>query len=67
MPAAIRTLTERATRGGGRTRGNDPVTKRVGILDLAVDSPNRTWGEQLYSFYFRKQFVSITPQAISVW
>jgi hypothetical protein len=48
-------------------RGNDPVTKRVGILDLAVDSPNRTWGEQLYSFYFRKQFVSITPQAISVW
>lgn len=43
------------------------MAKTIGILDLLTDSPNRSWGERLYSFYFRKQFVSIMPQVIAVW
>jgi hypothetical protein len=40
---------------------------KVGIIDLLVDAPNHGWGGRLYGTYFRKQFVSITPQAIAVW
>jgi hypothetical protein len=40
---------------------------RVGVVDLLVDAPLRGWQEYLYAAYFRKQFTSIMPQAVSVW
>lgn len=40
---------------------------RVGILELLTDSRCQTWTERLYGHYFRKQFVSIMPQVVSVW
>jgi len=40
---------------------------RVGVIDLLVDAPLRGWREHLYAAYFRKQFTSIMPQAVSVW
>ena len=40
---------------------------RVAILELLTDAPVRSLASRLYSRYFRKQFVSIMPQAISVW
>ena len=40
---------------------------KIGIIDLLVDAPNHGWGGRLYGAYFRKQFVSITPQAVAVW
>jgi radical SAM superfamily enzyme YgiQ (UPF0313 family) len=41
-------------------------SRRVGILDLLNDSAPRGW-DRVYASHFRRQFVSITPQAISVW
>ncbi|MFQ5958648.1 MAG: B12-binding domain-containing radical SAM protein [Alphaproteobacteria bacterium] len=40
---------------------------RVGIIELLVDTPAKGLADALYAAYFRKQFVSITPQAVSVW
>ncbi|MCI0431133.1 MAG: hypothetical protein L0210_11405 [Rhodospirillales bacterium] len=40
---------------------------RVGVIDLLVDAPLRGWREHLYVAYFRKQFMSIMPQVVSVW
>ncbi len=40
---------------------------RVGIIDLLTDVPLRGPLSRLYATYFRKQFVSIGPQAVSVW
>lgn len=40
---------------------------RIGIIDLLVDTPNRTWLERLYATYFRRQFTGIMPQAVAVW
>lgn len=41
--------------------------KRVGIIDLLEDSPFKGPVAMIYATFFRKQFVSITPQAVSVW
>ena len=40
---------------------------KVAILDLLTDTPIRGPAGWLYGFYFRKQFVSIMPQILSVW
>lgn len=40
---------------------------KVGVLELLTDSPNRGWIGSLYSRYFRRQFMSIMPQAVAVW
>ena len=40
---------------------------RVGIIDLLTDVPLGGPLSRLYAAYFRKQFVSIAPQAVSVW
>jgi radical SAM superfamily enzyme YgiQ (UPF0313 family) len=40
---------------------------RIGIIDLLTDAPLRGWGSRLYGLYFRKQFMTIMPQAIAVW
>jgi radical SAM superfamily enzyme YgiQ (UPF0313 family) len=40
---------------------------RIGILELLTDTPVRGWREKLYAAYFRRQFVSIMPQVVSVW
>lgn len=40
---------------------------RVGIIDLLVDTPVNGPLERLYGIYFRKQFMSIAPQAVAVW
>ena len=40
---------------------------RVGIIELIVDTPFKTRVGRLYAAYFRKQFVSIMPQAVAVW
>jgi len=40
---------------------------RVGILDLLTDSPLSGPLSRVYAAYFRKQFVSIGPQAVAVW
>lgn len=40
---------------------------RVGILDLLTDVPLTGPLSRVYAAYFRKQFVSIGPQAVSVW
>lgn len=40
---------------------------RVGILDLLVDEPVQGLLGRVYAEYFRKQFVTIMPQAIAVW
>lgn len=40
---------------------------RVGIIELLVDTPTRGRVGALYATHMRKQFVSITPQAVSVW
>jgi hypothetical protein len=40
---------------------------RVGVLDLLVDEPPASPGGRLYGRYFRKQFMSLGPQAVSVW
>ena len=40
---------------------------RVGILDLLSDTLLGGWAGRVYSIYFRKQFMAITPQAVAVW
>jgi hypothetical protein len=40
---------------------------KVAIVDLLVDTPATTIPGRLYARYFRKQFMSIAPQAVSVW
>jgi radical SAM superfamily enzyme YgiQ (UPF0313 family) len=40
---------------------------RVGILDLLVDEPVRSPLGRLYAEFFRKQFVTLMPQAVAVW
>ena len=40
---------------------------RVGILDLLSDTLLGGWAGRTYGTYFRKQFVTITPQAVAVW
>ena len=40
---------------------------RVGIVDLLTDVPLKGPISRLYASYFRKQFVSIGPQVVSVW
>lgn len=40
---------------------------RVGILDLLTDIPLTGPLSRLYAAYFRKQFVSIGPQAVAAW
>lgn len=45
---------------GGRRR------LRVGILDLLADAAPRGW-DRIYAAHFRRQFVSIMPQAVAVW
>jgi radical SAM superfamily enzyme YgiQ (UPF0313 family) len=40
---------------------------RVGILDLLTDVPLKGPLSRAYAAYFRKQFVSIGPQAVSAW
>jgi len=50
--------------------GNHAVVRRrmrVGVLDLLTDTPLRSPLSHVYAAYFRKQFVSIGPQAVSVW
>ena len=39
----------------------------IGIIDLLSDAPLSGWRSRLYGFYFRKQFIAITPQAVAVW
>lgn len=40
---------------------------RVGILDILTDARLTGTLSRVYAAYFRKQFVSIGPQAVSVW
>ncbi|GMR23049.1 MAG: hypothetical protein BMS9Abin37_1443 [Acidobacteriota bacterium] len=40
--------------------------RRVGILDLLNDGAPLGW-DRVYASHFRRQFTSITPQAVSVW
>ncbi len=40
---------------------------KIGVLDLLVDVPVAGPLQRLYSRYFRKQFVSVMPQVVSVW
>lgn len=49
-----------------RASSHQPRCLRVGVLDLLADSAPRGW-DRAYASHFRRQFVSITPQAVSVW
>ena len=40
---------------------------KVGIIDLLVDEAVHGPLQRLYSLYFRKQFMSVMPQVVSVW
>lgn len=40
---------------------------KIGIIDLLFDAPATTALGRLYARYFRKQFMSIAPQAVAVW
>lgn len=40
---------------------------RIAIIDLLVDTPPRSALGRLYGLHFRKQFMSLAPQAVSVW
>lgn len=40
---------------------------KVGVIDLLASEPTTGWARRLYGAYFRRQFASITPQAVSVW
>lgn len=40
---------------------------RVGVLEILTDSVSQTWIEREYDSRFRRQYASITPQAVSVW
>jgi hypothetical protein len=39
---------------------------KIGVLDILVDSP-RTWINFAYRGVLKKQYASITPQAVAVW
>ena len=43
-----------------------PRRQRVGVLDLLADAPPNGW-DRVYASQFRRQFVSIPPQAVAVW
>src|SRR5262245_42891476 len=43
-----------------------PRRQRVGVLDLLADGPPSGW-DRVYASQFRRQFVSIPPQAVAVW
>jgi len=43
-----------------------PRRQRVGVLDLLADAPPSGW-DRVYASQFRRQFVSIPPQAVAVW
>ncbi|MGH6928735.1 MAG: B12-binding domain-containing radical SAM protein [Dongiaceae bacterium] len=40
---------------------------RLGVLDLLADARDAGWLDRVYGAYFRRQFASIMPQAVSVW
>jgi hypothetical protein len=40
---------------------------RIGVLDLLCDTLPGGWAGRSYGIYFRKQFMTIMPQAVSVW
>lgn len=40
---------------------------KIGILDLLTDTPLTGGLSRLYGLYFRKQFMSVAPQAVAVW
>ena len=41
---------------------------RIGIIDLLLDEvPSRNWLDYAYRTVFKKQYASITPQAVAVW
>lgn len=40
---------------------------KVGVIELLVDSPSRSWVDFAYGAHFRKYYASITPQAVAVW
>ena len=50
-----------------RRSGSPPRKLKIGVLDLLSDAAPQSFGERLYGAHFRKQFTSITPQAVSVW
>lgn len=45
----------------------DECAMRVGVIDLLVDNPVDGYIARLYATYFRRQFVSIGPQAVAAW
>ncbi|MGH9362904.1 MAG: B12-binding domain-containing radical SAM protein, partial [Thermoanaerobaculia bacterium] len=40
---------------------------RVGILEVLTDSVGSGWLAHKYNLWYRRQYASITPQAVSVW
>ncbi|MES1242704.1 MAG: radical SAM protein [Acidobacteriota bacterium] len=40
---------------------------KVGILEILTDSVSQSWIEREYDSRFRRQYASITPQAVWVW
>jgi radical SAM superfamily enzyme YgiQ (UPF0313 family) len=40
--------------------------QRIGVLDLLADAPPSGW-DRIYASQFRRQFVSIPPQAVVAW
>lgn len=40
--------------------------QRIGVLDLLADAPPQGW-DRVYASQFRRNFVSIPPQAVAVW
>lgn len=40
---------------------------RVGIIELISDTVSGSWTARLHNEFFKKQLVSITPQAVAVW
>lgn len=40
--------------------------KRIGILELSTGQAT-SWGEHITGFLYKKQFISVTPQAVAVW
>jgi radical SAM superfamily enzyme YgiQ (UPF0313 family) len=40
---------------------------RVGVLEILTDAVSLNWIEREYGSRFRRQYASITPQAVSVW
>jgi radical SAM superfamily enzyme YgiQ (UPF0313 family) len=43
-----------------------PGRQRVGVLDLLADAPPHGW-DRVYASQFRRNFVSLPPQAVAVW